>query len=162
MISIFRLPVLAAEGGSEMLMPDGSLLLILVLFLLFVPIINKVLFKPIANVLDERERRTGGSDTDVRAMLGDIDRKMGEYEEGVREARGAGYRVVEQRRAAALEERQNAIKSAREAAEAKIAGARAEIGREADGARERLLADAREIATTISSTVLGRAVGGNR
>jgi F-type H+-transporting ATPase subunit b len=145
-----------------MLTPDGSLLLILVLFLLFVPLINKVLFQPIANVLDERERRTGGSDTDVRAMLGDLDRKMGEYEEGIREARGAGYRIVEQRRTAALEERQNAIKAAREAAEAKIADARAEIGRDAADARTRLEADAREIAASISATVLGRAVGGNR
>ena len=145
-----------------MLTPDGSLLLILVLFLLFVPLINKVLFQPIANVLDERDRRTGGSDTDVRAMLGDLDKKMGEYEEGIREARGAGYRIVEQRRTAALEERQNAIKSAREAAEAKIAAARAELGRDAAEARTRLEVDAREIASTISATVLGRAVGGNR
>lgn len=145
-----------------MLTPDGSFLLILVLFLVFVPIINKVLFQPIVHVLDERERRTGGSDTDVAAMLGTIDRKLVEYEEGVREARGVGYRVIEQRRTTALEERQKAIAAARSSAEEKIAGARDTISRDADAARERLTADAREIATTISSTVLGRSVGGAR
>jgi F-type H+-transporting ATPase subunit b len=156
------LPIVAAEGGGNILTPDGSLLLILGLFLVFVPILNKILFQPIGRVLEERERRTTGSDTDVRAMLGSIDTKLARYEEGIREARGAGYRLVEERRATALDARAKTIAEAREAAEAKIADARAAFGRDVAEAQSRLEGDAREIADRISSTVLGRAVGGDR
>lgn len=145
-----------------MLMPDGSLLVIVVLFLVFVPILNRILFKPITDVLDERERLTTGSDTDVRAMFANVDYKLSEYEEGIREARASGYRLVEQQRAAAMQERQAAVASARATAEARVAEARAALAADAAAARGRLESDAREIAATISSTVLGRAVGGER
>ena len=162
MNSFLATPILAAEGGTEMLMPDGSLLVIIVLFLALVPILNRVLFKPISDVLDERERLTGGSNTDVRAMFADVDYKLAGYEEGIRDARAAGYRVIEQRRAEGLDRRQKAVAAARQSAESRVAEARAAIAADAAVARERLESDAREIATTISSTVLGRAVGGGR
>jgi F-type H+-transporting ATPase subunit b len=151
-----------AEGGTSMLMPDGSLLVTLILFLALVPILNRILFKPITHVLEERDRLTTGSDTETHAIMNTIDARLSAYEEGIRDARSEGYRVVEQRRSAAVAARQEKITAAREAAERQIAGARSEIGAEADAARARLEADAREIAAEISSTLLGRAVGGAR
>lgn len=145
-----------------MLTPDGSLLLAIVLFLVLVPLLNKILFQPITHILNERERLTTGSSTDARAILHTIDQKLGDYEERIRGARSEGYRVIESRRSAATAERQEKITAARADAETKIAAARAEIGSEADAARARLETDAREIATRISSTILGRAVGGPR
>jgi F-type H+-transporting ATPase subunit b len=145
-----------------MLMPDGSLLLILGLFLMLVPLVNRILFKPITHVLNERERLTTGSSTDARAIVNTVDRRLGEYEEGIRGARSEGYRAIETVRARATAERQEKIAAAREAAEARIAAARAEIAADADAARARLEADAAEIADRISATVLGRSVGGGR
>jgi F-type H+-transporting ATPase subunit b len=145
-----------------MLMPDGSLLFVLILFLVLVPILNRILFKPITRVLDERERLTSGSSNEAHAILNTIDHRLAEYEEGIRGARSEGYRVIESRRTAANAERQQQIDAAKADAEAKIAAARGQIGADADAARVTLESDAREIADRISSTVLGRAVGGNR
>src|ERR1051325_3143889 len=97
-MSAFPIPALA-EGGTSMLTPDGSLLVILILFLVLVPLLNRILFKPITDVLDERERLTTGSSTDVRAIFHRIDHKLAEYEDGIRGARSEGYRLVEGRRA---------------------------------------------------------------
>lgn len=161
MISAF--PILAlAEGGTSMLTPDGSLLFVLLLFLVFVPIVNKILFKPITRVLDERERLTSGSSNEAHAILNTIDHKVAEYEEGIRGARSEGYRAIEARRNEANAERQQKIDAAKAGAESKIASARAELAADADAARASLEKDAREIADRISSSVLGRAVGGNR
>lgn len=151
-----------AEGEGGLLQPDGSLLFIFVLFIALVFTLNRILFKPIGQVLDERERLTGGFDTDVRAMINSIDHTLGRYEEGVRDARAEGYRVLEARRAEAVNRRQAAIEAARAEADARIASARADIARDVDAARGRLETDAREIATTITAQVLGRAAGGTR
>jgi F-type H+-transporting ATPase subunit b len=151
-----------AEGGTSMLTPDGSLIVTMVLFLVFVPILNKILFQPIGRVLSERDRLTGGSSTEARAILHTIDHKLTAYEEGIRDARSEGYRYVEQRRNEANAERQERIEAARESATMKIAAARADLAADAEAARGRLEADAREISTQISSALLGRAAGGTR
>jgi F-type H+-transporting ATPase subunit b len=145
-----------------MLTPDGSLLFILILFLVLVPILNNMLFKPITRVLDERERLTSGSSTDARAILHRIDNRLAEYEEGIRGARSEGYRAIEARRAEANAERQRKLDAARADADARIGAARDQLAADAAEARSRLEADAREIADGISATLLGRAVGGGR
>ena len=149
-----------AEGGTSILSPDGSLLFVLVLFLVLVPILNRILFKPITRVLDEREQLTVGSSDDARAILNSIDHRLEEYEEGIRVARSEGYEIVAQRRIAAGAERDARLDAARAEADAKIAGARAQLASDASDARIRLESDAREIANRISSTLLGRPVGG--
>jgi F-type H+-transporting ATPase subunit b len=145
-----------------MLTPDGSLIVTLILFLVFVPILNKILFQPISRVLSERDRLTGGSSTEAKAILNTIDHKLTSYEEGIRDARSEGYRHVEKRRKDALAERQERIEAARENAAMKIAAARSDLAADAEAARGGLEADAREIAAQISSALLGRAAGGTR
>jgi F-type H+-transporting ATPase subunit b len=145
-----------------MLTPDGSLLVIVVLFLVLVPIVNRILFKPITHVLDERERLTTGSHADAKAILKTVDVRLGDYEEGIRSARAEGYRIVESRRTVATLERQQKIDATRADVDRKIADARGQINADAAEARTRLESDARDIANRISSTLLGRAVGGSR
>jgi F0F1-type ATP synthase membrane subunit b/b' len=151
-----------AEGGGGLLSPDGSILVIFLLFIALVPALNRLIFRPISHILNERDRLTVGTDTDVRAMLGTIDQNLAAYEEGIRGARAEGYRLLEGRRALATAERQAQIDAARTRSAEQIAAAREEIGRDAESARGRLVTDAKDIARTISSSVLGRAVGGKQ
>ena len=53
-----------AEGGGNILTPDGSILVIFVIFIALVPLLNRMVVKPITDVLAERERRTLGAHTD--------------------------------------------------------------------------------------------------
>ena len=154
--------IAAADAGSSMLTPDVTLLIVLVLFIVFVPILNRLLFKPIIAVLEERERLTGGSSTTARAMELTVDQKLAEFEEGIREARGEGYRAVEARRSAAAGERQERIDAARGEATSKIASARDQLNADAAAARSSLDVEFTRVASSISSALLGRSVGGNR
>ena len=50
-----------AEGGGDIISPDGSLVFVLVLFLVFVFLLNRILFRPVGRVLDERQTLIEGS-----------------------------------------------------------------------------------------------------
>ncbi|MCC6744784.1 MAG: ATP synthase F0 subunit B [Acidobacteria bacterium] len=154
--------IAAADAGSSMLTPDKTLLIVLVLFIIFVPILNRLLFQPLLAVLAERERLTDGSSTNARAMVLTVDQKLAEYEEGIRDARGEGYRAVEAKRTAAAEDRQLKIDAAREQSARKIAAAREQLNKDASAARESLGAEFDRVASEISSALLGRTVGGSR
>ena len=144
------------EGSGNIISPDGSLIFILVLFILFVFVMNRLLFRPIGRVLDERQTLTEGATNEARAAVRRYQAKLADYESSIRQARAESYKKLEQDRAAALEQRSRAIDAAKQETTGKIEQARAEIGREAEAARAALETESRQIAETISRTVLGR------
>jgi F-type H+-transporting ATPase subunit b len=149
-----------SEGEGNIIQPDGSLIFVLVLFLIFVFVLNRILFKPIGRVLDERETLTEGAKTEARAATRRYQAQLADYEARIRQARGESYRLLEQHRAGALEERRQLIEQVKAEATEKIEEARAEIAGQAERAREALEVESRQIAAQISRTVLGRTVGG--
>jgi F-type H+-transporting ATPase subunit b len=148
-----------AEGGAQ-IYPDGSLVFILVLFLIFVFVLNRILFKPIGNVLDERESLTDGARAEARAAVNQYGSRLSEYENSIRQARAEGYRRLEQERAALIAERSKVIEDARREAHARIEQGKAEIASETSAARAALESESHQIAERISRTVLGRTIGG--
>lgn len=154
--------IAAADAGSSMLTPDVTLLIVLALFIVFVPILNRLLFQPIIAILAERDRLTGGSSTTARAMVMTVEQKLAEFEEGIRDARGDGYRAVEARRTAAAADRQRKIDVAREEAATKIGSAREQLNADAAAARTSLGTEFDRVAAEISSALLGRPAGGSR
>lgn len=149
-----------AEGGGNIISPDGSLVFVLILFLIFVFVLNRILFRPIGRVLDERETLTVGAANEARAARRRYETKLAEYEAAIRQARSECYRQSEQERAAALDERRRLIEEAKQHTHEEIGLARQEIERQVAAARAALESESRQIAERISRTVLGRTVGG--
>jgi F-type H+-transporting ATPase subunit b len=149
-----------AEDAGNIISPDFSLLFIVALFLLFVFVMNRLLFKPIGRVLDERQALTEGATNEARAAARRYQAKLAQYEESIRQARAESYRRLEQERARALEERRGLIEDAKQKATTEIEQAKSEIEQQAEAARVSLEAESRQIADRISRTVLGRTVGG--
>lgn len=149
-----------AEEGGNIINPDGSLVVIFVLFIIFVFVLNRLLFKPIGQVLDEREALTEGATAEARAATRQYQSRLADYEAAIRQARTESYRRLEQERAAALEERRRLLEAAKAEAGERIEGAKASIAGESAQARAALEVESRQIAEQISRAVLGRAVGG--
>lgn len=149
-----------AEGGGNIISPDGSLVVVLVLFLIFVFVLNRILFRPIGRVLDERQTLIEGSANEARAARRRYEARLAEYEATIRQARAESYRRAEQARNAALDERRRLIEEAKEYARKQIESAKREIEQQVAQARAALESEVREIAQRISQTVLGRTVGG--
>jgi F-type H+-transporting ATPase subunit b len=149
-----------AEGGGNIISPDFSLLFIIALFLLFVFVMNRLLFRPIGRVLDERQALTEGATNEARAAARRYQAKLAEYEDTIRQTRAESYRRLESERAVALEERRRLIEEAKQKTTLEIEQAKSEIAEQAEAARVSLESESRQIADRISRTVLGRAVGG--
>src|SRR5882724_883471 len=99
------LPLGFAENSIQ-LVPDGTLLLHILIILLMVYVLNATLFKPINRILEAREKRTRGRLTEAEEILRKISEKLSEYERALRQARGEAYSLSEHERAAAMQQRQ--------------------------------------------------------
>lgn len=101
--------LLAFSDSAIQLVPDGTLLFHLALIVVMVALLNVTLLKPINRILEERERRTKGRMGEARKTLARIDEKMLEYQRRLREARGAGYLLLEEERSAASRNREQLV-----------------------------------------------------
>ena len=161
MVALFGPTTLAfAEGGGNIISPDASLVFVLILFVIFVFVMNRILFRPISRILDSRQTLIEGSANEARAAKRRYDAKLADYEATIRQTRAESYRRLEQDRAVAMEGRRKVIEEAKQQANEQIGHARLEIGKQAALARTALESEAHQIAERISRTILGRTVGG--
>lgn len=149
---------LAFAENSIQLVPDGTLILHIVIILVMVFVLNATLFKPINRILEERERQTRGRSGEAHDILRRVEEKLAHYENTLREARAEGYRLMEQERATAMSERQAKLSAVREEINQLIAEEKDSIRAQAEEARSTLEKDARRIAAEIGAQILHRPI----
>lgn len=150
--------LLAFAESSIQLVPDGTLFLHIAIIFLMIFVLNSLLFKPINSVLDRRAQNTQGRSGEAQNTLKDVERRLSEYENSLREARARGYALMEQQRAAALGERQQQVAAIRQDVERSVEEEKRGIAAQTEEARRSLEQDARRTAAEISRRVLGRPV----
>lgn len=144
--------------NSIQLVPDGTLFLHIALILVMVFILNATLFKPINRILEEREKRTGGRSGQARDILRSVEEKTANYEHSLREARAEGYRLMEQVRAEAMQERQALLNAMREEVERSIMEQKEAIAAQTEEARATLGTEAQRVARKIGERILHRPI----
>lgn len=123
-----------------------------------VALLNVTLLKPINRILEERERRTKGRVGDAQKTLASVDERMLEYQRRLREARGAGYRLLEEERSAASRNREELVSAVKtqvlrwqEQEKENLRKAEADV-------RASVIRDAGARAAEIGSRILGRPI----
>ncbi|MBK9314616.1 MAG: ATP synthase F0 subunit B [Acidobacteria bacterium] len=151
-----------AFAGS-VLSIDGSFLFIFFSIILLIFILNRTLFKPINQILDERERLGAGRMAEARQMLVQYEERLAGYEDQIRAARAEAYQHLETQRKQSLVARQEMVVQMRAETSEQVQAARREIEKQVAGAKQNLESEARAMAATISSRLLNRPVssGGN-
>ncbi len=144
--------------AKSVLSIDGSFLFIFFSILLLIFILNHTLFKPINQVLNERERLGAGRIEESRRMLAEHEERLKRYEAQLRAARGEAYQRLEAERREAALGRQRMISEVKNETGGQIEAARGEIARQAAGAKQNLEKEARAMAAVISSQILNRPV----
>src|ERR1700757_3789194 len=96
--------VLGLAENSIQLVPDGTLILHVIIILVMVYVLNATLYKPINQILAAREKRTRGRMTEAQEIIQSVTDKIGEYERSLRRARAEAYAQTEAERAAAMKE----------------------------------------------------------
>jgi F-type H+-transporting ATPase subunit b len=152
------IPIIGLALAESVLSIDGSFLFIFFSILLLIYILNHTLFKPINQVLEERERLGAGRVNEARRMLGEYEERLKKYESRLREARGEAYQRLEVQRRDVTLERQRMIAEVKAETTARIDAAKQEIAEQTSGAKQSLEKEARAMAATISSRILSRSV----
>jgi F-type H+-transporting ATPase subunit b len=147
---------LALAENSIQLVPDGTLFLHIILIVLMVFILNATLFRPINRILEERERETRGRSSDAQNIFKQIELDLSSYEQSLRGARTEGYRLLEQQRAEALQERQHALRLLRGELEDYSEQQKQSIYTQGERARLTLEEDSQRVAAEISQHILRR------
>ena len=151
-------PLGFAENSIQ-LVPDGTLLLHVLIILVMVYVLNATLFKPINRILEAREKRTRGRLSEAEEILRNVSEKLAEYERALRAARTEAYAFTEHERAGAMQDRQRKLDEMRAKLAASIALEKEAIQRQAEAARITLEAESRRIAIEIGTRVLSRPIG---
>jgi F-type H+-transporting ATPase subunit b len=151
--------IFLAFAESIQLVPDGTLFLHIAIILIMIFVLNRTLFRPINRILENRERHTHGRTGEARELLQRVEEKMSQYERSLRETRIESYRLLEQRRAEAIDKRQHKLEAMRTEIGDLVGEQKETIRRQAEAARTSLEDEARQVASSVSAHILGRSVG---
>jgi F-type H+-transporting ATPase subunit b len=139
----------------------------IVLLLLLCAIYNSLVRKPLTRILNERRERTEGAILKSRADVAAAEAKTEDYEQRLREARLAIFKMQEARRQQAQQTRAEALARARARAQEQIREARVAIEQDMAAARGGLQNEVDKLASEIIHTILrpagpAPAIGGQR
>ena len=142
--------------SSIQLVPDGTLLLHLVMVVVMVFILNRTLLKPINDILAEREKQVAGRLKEAEMLATETEEKLKKYNAALHDARSEGYRLLEKERAAALKEKDEKIRLYREETSKNVAAQLDQTRRQEQKVREELESQAALMGDLISSQILRR------
>jgi F-type H+-transporting ATPase subunit b len=137
---------------------DWTLPASLVSVVIFLVLMNRLLFKPLMQFMDARDQGIRGDLDEAARLRQRAEDALATYESAMGSARRdmAEQAIVLQRAMDAKQREQ--IEQARSTANTLVAEAQATIARETDEARHRLAAEARELARLVAAKLIGREV----
>ena len=148
----------AFAGSAIQLVPDGTILFHLLLIIVMVSLLNVTLLKPLNRILAEREKRTKGGSDEAQVTLATANEKFRAYQDSLRDARSAGYTLLDRERADASRQRELKIASVKTEVESMIAREKQTLSASQEQAKVGLRNSAETLALEIGRRVLGREV----
>ena len=147
--------MILAESSIQ-LVPDGTLLLHLVMVCVMVVVLNRTLLKPINQILAEREKQIAGRRQEAEAMALETQEKLKKYSDALRDARADGYRLLEKERAQAMKEKEEKLRHYRDQMSKEVAAQVAATRKQEQAVQGELEGQAAAIGNLISSQILRR------
>ena len=138
------------------LVPDGTLLLHLLMVAVMVFVLNRTLLKPINQILSEREKQVAGRLREAEALSAETEEKLKRYNSALREARSEGYRLLEKERTAAIKDKDEKVRQYREQMSKTVATQLEMTRQQEERVRAELESQAAVVGDMISSQILRR------
>jgi len=137
--------------------PDISLVYQMINFLVLLFVLNRVLYKPIRNVLLERKAKIEGMQKGAEKAQSDLVAGEDAYNEGLKQARSKGLKSKEAFIEEASKEEKEIIDRINKNAQANLAEIKKQVVQETEQARKALEAEVDTYAKAIGEKILGRA-----
>jgi F-type H+-transporting ATPase subunit b len=126
----------------------------IVIILLFYFILRALFFKPLLQVMAERDARTVGAQKAAEAAQAAAAAKVKQYQEALKQARGQVYSEQEVARKKLLDERAAQLKEARGKGAAEVGAAKERVAGELAAARRDLEATVGQLSAEIAQRIL--------
>ncbi len=126
---------------------------IIFVFIIFL-VLDRVLFRPLTRVLEERDRMTRGAVERAAKHTEQAEAKTADYDRALQQVQQEIYRRREVSRRQALAQRDEILKQARRRAEDMVSEEREGIARNVEAVKGELSAETQALARQISQTVL--------
>jgi F-type H+-transporting ATPase subunit b len=143
---------------SDLVHQIGELFLsavpVALIVLVFYFILRSLFFKPVLQVMAEREARTLGAQKSAEAAQAAAADKVKQYEEALKQAKAKLYAEQEAERKKLLEERAAILKDARSKASAEVGKAKERVAGELQAAKRDIEAGTAQLAAEIAARVL--------
>ncbi len=136
---------------------DGTLIIQAVNFLIFMVLINKFLFKPLLEMMEERERELSVHYQEVEALKAKAEAMLKEVDVLLAEAKEKAKSTIDEAVKEAKRERDNILTRAHEEASARIETAKQEIWEAFEAEKAKLEKEAEKLAEEIVRKILERA-----
>ena len=145
--------------SSIQLVPDGTLLLHLLMVALMVAILNRTLLKPINKILADRDKHILGRVDEAQEMLQLKEQKLEDYNAALRKARSDGYHLLEKERAQALKQKDERVRAFKEETSSMVAEELKATQNQEGKVRKELEGQAESLGAIISAQILGGSRG---
>lgn len=138
------------------LVPDGTLLLHLLMVAVMVFILNRTLLKPINHILAEREKQITGRRVEAERLAAETEEKLRQYNSALHDARVDGYKLLDKERAEGLKQREEKLRQVREQMSKEVASQIETTRQQEEAGKRELETQAASMSDLISAQILRR------
>jgi F-type H+-transporting ATPase subunit b len=135
---------------------DYTVVYQIILFVFLWLVLTPILFRPYLRLIDERERRTAGTQHESADLAREGERLKARYDASIAQAQVAASRAKEAILQEARQQRDQLIGDARDAATRALEQVRQEVQRQLEKEKQLATAEAAVIAEKMVSKILGR------
>ena len=137
---------------------DITLVIQMINFLILLFVLNLILFRPIRNIIKERNQIVENFNTDITSLTDDAQASMDQFEQKLLEARKEGMARVQNMKDEGEEAEAKLMAATSEEVQAKIEEARKKVASDIQEARTQLQDQVQAFSLAVTEKVLGRSI----
>ena len=141
-----------------MINPDITLLIQMINFLILLFVLNKILFRPIRNIIKERNQIVDDFNSDITSLTNQAQESGEQFEEKILEARKKGMERVQSMKAEGEEAEAQLISATSEEVRGKVEEARKQVATDIQAARDKLLEQVQAFSVAMTEKILERSI----
>jgi F-type H+-transporting ATPase subunit b len=141
-----------------MINPDITLLIQMINFFILLIVLNLILFRPIRNIIKERNQIVENFNSDIASLTGEAQASMEEFEEKVLEARKEGVGRIQSMKDEGEQAEVELIATTTQEVQTKIEEARKKVASDIQDARTELQKQVQTFSVAVTEKILGRSI----
>lgn len=146
------------EGRGNMIDVNITLLIQMLNFLVFLFLMNLILYRPIRRVVAQRRQFMADRQEEIDRADSEALAAVQEFNARIQEARAEGRRKIQELKVAAYEQEKDLLQEASDRAAGQLQEMRAQVRKDVAAAREELSGQVRSFSVELAQKILGRSL----